>query len=166
MFKFRKVEEKDFRKLYDWLNSKNVKEFWYPDSSFTFDEISEKYKDRIAAGKVDMFIIINNGTDIGYIQSYYIEETSPFRISKKSKGIDLYIGDPSFIHKGFGKDIICDYINKHIFIDSHIENVGIDPEVGNVIAIRAYEKAGFRHVNTEIDKHSNKLTYYMVLKRS
>ncbi len=166
MFNFRRVKEEDFIKLYNWLISEHIKEFWYPDSAFSFDEIIKKYKDRLVEGKVDMFVIVFKGLDIGFIQSYFIEDLTPFKVTELSKGIDLYIGDLSYIHKGFGKNIIRDFIKIHIFNIESVKYAGIDPEVNNIIAIKAYEKAGFTHVNTAIDEYSKKLTYYMVLKRT
>jgi len=166
LFNFRKVVKSDFPKLYNWLKSEHVKDFWYPDSTFTFEEISTKYSKRLNEGIVDIFIIILNHNEIGYIQSYFIDDNTFFKTSGLGKGIDLYIGEADFIHVGYGKTIITDYIREYVFNNRKVNFVGIDPEINNVIAIKAYEKAGFKHVNTEIDKYSKKLTYYMVMERT
>ena len=77
----------------------------------------------------------------------------------------MYIADVNFVHKGYGKDIIIKFIRNYIFNDSSIRFVGIDPEVDNLIAIKAYEKSGFKHVNTQYSKYNKNMTYYMILDR-
>lgn len=165
MISFRNVFEPDFITLHNWLKAPHVKEYWYQNESFTYEEVHKKYSKRLSEDVVNMFIIQKNGKDIGYIQTYIVDETKPFLINERIRGIDLYIGDVEYIYKGYGKDIIKKFINNHIFNKIDIRYIGIDPEVDNLIAIRAYEKSGFKHVNTEYSKFNKKMTYYMILDR-
>ena len=111
------------------------------------------------------FIILFNNQDIGFIQTYFLDDFSPYMIKDTSKGVDLFIGEQNFLHKGYGKDILRSFIKNYIFIDERVQYVVIDPELNNKIAIKAYHKAGFEHINTAIDKLNKKMTYYMVLSR-
>ena len=165
MISFRKLCEDDFLMLHTWLKVPHVKEYWYQDESFTYEEIHEKYSKRIKEGVVESYIIQKNKKDIGFIQTYYIDDPSSFMVKDKIKGIDLYIGEVNYVHKGYGKNIISSFIKKHVFNDPSVIFAGIDPEVDNLIAIKVYEKCGFKHVNTEFSKYNKNMTYYMILDR-
>jgi RimJ/RimL family protein N-acetyltransferase len=78
---------------------------------------------------------------IGYIQEY--------PASDNSAGIDLFIGEIAFLHRGLGASIIRQFLNDIVFADQAVESCVIDPSVLNRGAIRAYEKAGFRFLKTE-----------------
>ena len=165
MISFRNLCEDDFLTLYTWLKVPQVKEYWYQNESFTYQEVHDKYTKRLKEGVVESYIIQKNNKDIGFIQCYIIDEPHAFVVKDKIKGIDLYIGEVDFIHKGYGKDIINSFVKNYIFNDSSIRFTGIDPEVDNLIAIKAYKKSGFKHVNTEYSKYNKKVTYYMILDR-
>ena len=165
MISFRNVCERDFLMLHNWLRLPHVKEYWYQNESFTYEEIHIKYSKRLEEGIVESYIIQKNKIDIGFIQTYIIDEPSAFMVNGKIKGIDLYIGEIDFIHKGYGKLIINEFLKKYVFNDPSVRFAGIDPEVENLIAIRAYEKSGFKHVNTEYSKYNKNMTYYMILDR-
>ncbi len=127
--------------------------------------IRDKYSKRLYKGDIDMFTFQKNNQDIGYLQTYIVDDLEPYKVEGLSKGIDLFIGDANFLGKGIGPKVINKFINEYIFNDEKILNVCIDPEVRNTRAINAYKKVGFRHSNTAYCNTSNLLTYYMVLKR-
>lgn len=166
MIGFRKVTRQDFPIMYHWLQLPHVKKFWYANDHFTFEETCEKYDCRLKDEKHHMYIILFNQVDIGYIQSYRVDNTEPFKIDEAIVGIDLYIGEVDYFHKNHGKDILKRFIKKHVFSDTEINYVGIDPEIDNQDAIKAYKKAGFYHVNTEYSNEMKKMTYYMILRRN
>ena len=63
-------------------------------------------------------------------------------------GIDQFIGEPDFLGKGLGTEIIkrfCDLLFKQY---GAIEIIA-DPKPGNLRAVRAYEKAGFCSVGIQ-----------------
>ena len=165
MISFRSVCESDFLMLHNWLTVSHVKEYWYQDESFTYEEIYKKYSKRLKDGVIESYIIQKNKEDIGFIQTYIIDEPAAFMVNDKIKGIDLYIGELDYVHKGIGKSIINEFLVKHVFNDHSVRFAGIDPEVDNLIAIKAYEKSGFKHINTEYSKYNNNMTYYMILDR-
>lgn len=165
MISFRNLCEDDFLMLFNWLKVPHVKEYWYQNESFTYKQIQEKYSKRLNEDVVDSYIIQKSGIDIGFIQTYIIDEPGSFKVNGKIKGLDLYIGEIDFVHKGYGKDIIDKFVKYYIFNDPSIMFAGIDPEVDNITAIKAYQKSGFKHVNTEYSKYNKNVTYYMILNR-
>ena len=165
MISFRKVTEKDFKKLYFWLNTPHVKKFWDPDENFTFEQISNKYSKRLEEGKIEIYIFSVDNIDIGFIQTYIVDDLSSFKIKGIAKGIDLYIGEEKYVYKGHGKDIIREFLSKYVFNNKTIEYAVIDPEQRNSRAIKAYKKAGFEHSNTAFNEYEKAICYYMVLSR-
>ena len=165
MINFRKVFEGDFDLLYFWLNIPHVKKFWYPNENLTFDDISEKYLKRINEDKVQQYIFSIDNLDIGFIQTYFVDDLSEFMVKGIGKGIDLYIGDKNYLYKGYGFTIIREFIAKFVFSDKSVEYVVIDPIVRNTGAIKAYKKAGFEHTNTAYNKYEKEDSHYMVMTR-
>ena len=165
MFSFRNVCDRDFITLYNWLKVPHVKEFWFQNESLTYEQVCEKYSKRLKEDVIELFIILKSEVEIGFIQTYIIDEKESFKVKDTIKGIDLYIGEIDYVHKGYGKDIILSFIKEHVFNDNSIRYAGIDPEVENIIAIKAYRKVGFKHINTEYSKYNKNMTYYMILDR-
>jgi RimJ/RimL family protein N-acetyltransferase len=140
MIKFRSLNRGDLPLMHRWLNTPHVVE-WWADEAVGLDEISAKYSPRID-GKEDVrcFVIVRDERPIGYIQEYPAEE--------KSVGIDLFIGEFEFVHRGLGASIIRQFLADVVFANPAVESCVIDPLVSNRGAIRAYEKAGFSHLET------------------
>lgn len=165
MITFRKYEYSDLQNILKWLKKPHVKEYWYSTSKLTDIQILDKYTKRLNDEKVKMYVIEFMGTDIGVIQTYFIDDLQPYKVQGLSKGLDLYIGEESFINKGIGTELITKFLQQFVFDSDLVINACIDPEVRNKRAIRAYEKVGYEHTCTCFDSESKLLTYYMVLKR-
>lgn len=165
MISFRRVNESDFVLMFNWLQLPHVKKYWHAENDFSLEETSEKYRVRLEDDHYRMYIIQLDNIDIGFIQSSSIGNRHPFKVSEPIVGLDIYIGNIKYFHKNYGKDIIRRFIKEYVFNDPEIHYVGIDPEIKNRNAIRAYKKAGFHHVNTEYSLEMKKMTYYMVLRR-
>lgn len=163
MFSYRKLEKKDFPKMFEWLNTKHVKEFWYPDSMFTLEEVSKKYKEKLDKGNVNMFIFSYNDVEIGYIQSYLVDEKELFKETDEMAGIDLFIGEIDYLYKGLGTLVIADHIEK--VIPKTIKKIGIDPSIKNEAAIKSYKKVGFKIVNTEYSEYEKGIHHFMIFER-
>ena len=59
-----------------------------------------------------------------------------------TRGIDLFIGEPSMIGRGHGPALIRRFVDDRL--QSGALRIVTDPDPANHRAIRAYEKAGFR----------------------
>jgi aminoglycoside 6'-N-acetyltransferase len=80
-----------------------------------------------------------DGRVAGLIQ--YWEETEP---KYRHAGIDLFL-DPSLHGRGLGAAAITRVV-RHLIEERGHHRITIDPAVDNVVAIRCYEKVGFRRV--------------------
>jgi RimJ/RimL family protein N-acetyltransferase len=162
---FKPLEETDFEKLYEWLNQPHIMK-WWENRPKTMEEVNEKYKKRIQEKEISTYIFYAGNTPIGMIQSYYVKDLDPFRLSgSKAVGIDLYIGDSDYLYKGYGTEVIRQYIDEYIKVNYDCEYVCIDPDENNFAAIKSYMKVGFKVVNIGVcpncKTHNNA---YMILK--
>ena len=148
MIHFRTLDRGDLPLMHRWLNTPHVVE-WWPDEALTLDQIIAKYSPRID-GKEDVrcFVIVKGDRAIGYIQEYPFGKDSEYArhiaAAERAAGIDLFIGEVEFHHRGLGASIIRQFLKDVVFADPAVESCIIDPAVSNRGAIRAYEKAGFR----------------------
>ncbi len=144
---FRLLEEKDLKLLHRWLNTDHVNE-WYNKGGSTYDDVVKKYLPRINGNQpTHSFIIVCDDIEIGYIQTYridyYPEYSKYVKAEDPAAGLDLFIGDKNFIHKGLGKQILQKFLMDYVFTLNEVNCCIIGPEPLNMIAIRAYEKVGF-----------------------
>jgi len=171
---FSSLNETDFELMYKWLNTDFVKR-WYSKRNWTFDEIVENYtpyiqKQKLTGEPVESFTIVYEGKKIGYIQTYLLKDYPEYNMLVQpgdgSSGIDLFIGEREYLHKGLGSKIIRKFIREKIFCNTYINKCVIGPEPGNAAAIRAYEKAGFRYVKTIQVPDETEPEYIMELLRT
>ncbi len=170
MFHFRTLDRGDLPLMHRWLSTPHVVE-WWPDEALTLDQIIAKYAPRID-GKEDVrcFVIVHGDTPIGYIQEYPIGEDSEYAAhvapGERAAGIDLFIGEVAFHHRGLGAPIIRQFLNDIVFAERTIESCIIDPAVSNRSAIRAYEKAGFRFLKEITNAGAAEPQYLMRIGRA
>lgn len=138
---FRKLKMEDLSLLHQWFNNQHVME-WYSKRPHSFEEVKQKYTPRIRGEQsVQCYIIECSKYSIGFIQTYILEE-----YGEQTAGIDVCIGEKEYLHKRLGPLIITQFLRKIVFADEKTGACIIDPEEGNKIAVKAYEKVGFQHV--------------------
>ncbi|MFC2038993.1 GNAT family N-acetyltransferase [Chloroflexota bacterium] len=159
--------------LHRWLNASHVSRWWFMDDGShnpTFEIVRDKWMKRIdSEEKVYCHIVSVDNESIAYIQWYKVsdfeESMALVSASNDTAGIDIFIGEPDYLYKGFGPVIISKYINEIIFKESDIRACIIDPEPENKAAIRAYEKVGFKYQYTTRDQQYGVDAYIMRLQR-
>lgn len=148
---FRRLETSDIPLIHRWLLTPHVARWWYDDVG-TFEEVEATYLAYVEGREaVEPYLILRDGSPIGYIQSYRLddeEEFDDFVGVPDSAGVDLFIGEKEFLYRGLGSLVIRRFIEEVVFADARNEACIIDPEPTNKAAIRAYEKVGFRHFKT------------------
>lgn len=150
--KFRPLEYRDIAQMYQWLRTDFVSK-WYEKEGLNFDEIEKKYIPYITGQKpIKAYIILINGIDIGYIQTYLIKDYPEYnqyvQADDFSAGVDLFIGHEEYIYKGYGKKIMKEFLQDSVFSNPTITQCIIGPEPKNKSAIRMYEKTGFQWYKT------------------
>ena len=171
---FRLLEEKDFPQMLEWLNTDFVKQFWKEPYN-TVDDIKAEYGGYVTGEQPTTgYIIMINGVDVGYIQTYYYSDWQDdeegmqyFQLldaNKYSAGVDLFIGHRDYIHKGYGSPIMNAFITEYIFSNLQTTSIIITPEPDNAIAIKVYERIGFKWYKTIITSDGEQ-EYLMVLQK-
>lgn len=153
---FRAFTEIDFPLLLAWLESPHVKKWWDQDITYTIDLVKEKFGKHIhglaisnnSNKKTYAYTISVDKEKIGYIQAYNARDFAEENgldldvISGSICGVDLFIGDEKFLHKGMGPQILNEF-EKQIWAP-HFDWCLIDPVKDNAAAIKSFEKAGFK----------------------
>ena len=133
---FEPLVKSHFPLLLKWLETLHVKQYWDQDIVWTLEKITAKYSQpRSAQG----YVIEIGENPLGYIQVY--------PISTQQVGLDFYVGEPTFLKKGFGTLILEEFLKR--YVDPYFETCLVDPDANNLAAIRTYEKVGFRRVQQQ-----------------
>lgn len=149
---FRRLTEADLPLIHRWLNLPHVLEWWdRPGPSL--DEVRAKYVPRLDDDSdVTPYVIHWDDVPIGYIQRYPVHEGAwGLRNVGTSVGIDLFIGHARYLGRGLGTQILRAFLREIVFQNPAVDACFIDPSPRNAVAIRAFEKAGFRDAGTGVD---------------
>lgn len=163
---FEKLSKEDFEALFKWLNKDHVMR-WYTKHKITYEKVVEKYSKYLEVDNfVDGFIILIDNNKVGYIQTYKINNLKKYQeminINQNYAGIDLFLGEEDYVHKGYGSKIIEQFITDIIYPSYEVDGCLIGPDPGNIIAISAYEKAGFNYNKVIFNFNDNNYEYIMI----
>jgi RimJ/RimL family protein N-acetyltransferase len=166
---FRPLAHADLPLMHRWLNHGAAFE-WYGLKPTTLEEIVAEYTPKIEqAERVFGFVIVIDGQAAGYVQWYLIRDHPEYAeqmdVPSDSAGIDMFIGEETFIHRGLGAPILRAFLREIVFADDRVGRAIIGPDERNAIAIRSYEKAGFCYLKTVPIKDEPAPEYVMELTR-
>ena len=169
---FQKLTEADLSLMHRWLNKPHVHK-WFKECGKdepTFQRVAGKYLPRILGQEpVNCYLVLYDASPVAYIQSYRIEDSPTAKAmvtdSTNVAGTDTFIGEEDFLHRGFGDVYIRKFLREIVFPEPGITSCIIDPEPENKIAIRAYEKVGFRYSHKAWNAEDNVPAYIMVINR-
>ena len=163
---FRKLNdnEGDYLKLYNWCQNKYVYE-WFEQRILSYDEIVNKYRNKLKEGKQDLYIITLDNKDIGFVQIYKFDDDINIGIDDAYE-YDIFIGEEDYIGKGIGKEVIKN-INNFIYEKYKTHDIIIRPFKRNIRAVKCYLKCGFKEVleYQGIDTLGNKEDVAVLLNR-
>ncbi len=151
MISFRRAAMADMAKLHEWRNRPHVSR-WFG-GPLSYEQLLEKTMPKIS-GKVPAraYIIEYDGIDIGYIQTYMISDFPEYAgavdAGAGTAGMDLYIGESEYIHRGLGPDVMKEFLRSHVFSEKDTKSCMVGPDPLNLAATKAYRKAGFRYLRT------------------
>ncbi len=164
--RFRKLKLEDLQLMHKWLNEPHVHDWYDKDKQNTLEEIANRYAPKIKEEKpTDCYIVLYEDKPVGYIQTYKVNDWPEFGdyvgVDDNTASIDLFIGDSSYMGKGFGSLMLKRFLNKIVFANEKITTCIIGPEPKNTRAIKAYEKVGFKYVKTVQIPEESDPTYIM-----
>ncbi|QQO07634.1 GNAT family N-acetyltransferase [Breznakiella homolactica] len=168
---FNKLEMADLDLLYKWYHTDFVNQ-WYDKENpdWTRQQIEEKYIPYVRGEKpLDSYIILCGGVKMGYVQVYLLEDYPEYdelvQAGEGAAGVDLFIGERDYLHKGLGPVIIRELLKNIVFKDDAVTKCIIGPEPKNTAAIKAYGKAGFKYIKTIQVPEEEEPEYIMEIRR-
>jgi len=169
LISFKRIDILDLSCIHKWLNCDFVIK-WYSKRKWKLNEIEEKYLPYINNERpTQAYLILYDSMPIGYIQTYKIHDYQDYAVfvdvNENSVGLDLFIGEQEYIHKGLGKYIISKFLKEIIFSLSDAISCIIGPEPKNKVAIRTYEKVGFKYLKTIQVEGEDEPEYLMRISR-
>ena len=151
-FTFKKLTQDDWPLLLHWFKEPHVEKWWPTPEE---NELMEYFLEKIRSKNTFGFVVFLGEKPIGYIQYYYIDRSKvesgsllPPLPDETTVGIDQFIGDPDYLHKGYGTLFIKQFIAELPTLESEITTIILDTNPENLAAIRCYEKVGFIRVCT------------------
>lgn len=150
-FQFKPLREVDFPLLVSWLAQTHVHRWYHIDGELNLAAVQQQYLARILGDEpVQCFIIFLDQIAIGFIQLYsrqeFTHDVIPF---ENVAGLDFYIGEPTYLHRGLGAKILTQFLTEIVY--PHFESCVVDPDTHNLAAIRCYTHAGFRQMRAGRD---------------
>jgi aminoglycoside 6'-N-acetyltransferase len=147
---FRAIEERDFPMLARWLAEPHVRRF-YQKTPVVLEEIAREYGPAVRGEEPTLgHLALQAGTPFAHLQCYrnvdYPDWAATIGV-EDGVGIDLYIGDPGFLHRGLGRAALGGYLRRVAFARHPGEQRAyIGHEPANTAALRCSGAAGFRRM--------------------
>jgi len=170
MFDFKPLSENDIERLYKWFNAPHVGP-WFGRGR-TIEEVAEEYLEYIQ-GKVPIYayIVCHEKKPIGMLNWERFGDSPEFQRlyevdDPNTANCDMLIGEPDAAHRGWGVTILRKFLEQIVFANDLITACVIDPVPDNPIAIRMYEKVGFRFVRALPEDGDGNALYLMELTRA
>lgn len=151
--RFEPMQASDLPHIVRWFDSPFVRRWYSYDEPATEQELIEHYLPRTRPDSLTRsFLIYYGKTPIGYIQTYrlsnYPDYACHVAVEDDVAGLDLFIGEEDYIHRGLGAAILRRFLRDVVFATMDVVACIVGPDPSNRVAIRAYEKAGFRYIKT------------------
>ena len=161
---FRRLRLEDLPLLHRWLSDGPARE-WYARREMTYEEVEEHFRAYISGARpTHAFLALYEGEPIAYLQYYlirdYPEYSRQIRECPCCAGVDVFIGDQRFLHRGLGAPMLRRFLAEVVFAETDAECCLVGPDETNRAAIRCYEKAGFafvKRVQAEGEPHPGHL---------
>lgn len=163
MISFHPLKKEDLPLMHAWFNRPHVQEF-YSLRSWNEQEVLEKLIPSLSHEKHLFGYIIRIGEiAIGYIQWYPVQD-HPWpdqdleeNVLSHAAGVDLFIGEEKWVHKGLGREIMQTFLEEEIW--PHFTYCVVDPDIRNTASIRMFQKCGFSfHKTVEASNKLGKLS--------
>lgn len=150
---FRPMRDEDLPMLQEWIGRPHVREWWAgEEADMSAEDFRAHYLPRILAEeKVTPYIAMLDGRPIGFSQSYVAAGSGggwwDHVADPGVRGIDQFVCEEADLGKGLGTRMVSAFVAM-LFADPEVTRIQTDPDPRNARAIRCYEKAGFRAVET------------------
>lgn len=167
-------DDDDYDLIVRWRNLPHVRHWWDPDlPPLTLELAKEEHRADTAPDAVSTACIIElNGSPIGFIQYYrwssYGDDAREVGIpfDQSTFGLDIFIGDEDLVGQGIGTRVVR-LLSDHLLHEMKASSVALTTDLKNAVAIRCYEKAGFRKIKEVLDtdtRHGQRTRSWLMVK--
>jgi len=145
---FRPVEESDFPTLTAWLAEPHVRRF-YQKTPVTLEQVALEYGPFVRGEEPTIcHLAISGDAPFAYLQCYRnadYPEWVDIIVVNDGISVDLFVGEPAYLHRGFGRAALCGYLLEVAFPYYASETRAyIAHEPLNTAALRCSRAVGFR----------------------
>lgn len=166
---FRPLRREDLPQLHRWFHAPHARR-WFGEKGSP-EEVAEEYVP-VIAGEVPIraFVVSFDGREVGLVEwvraGDFPDLQRTYEIdAPDTANCDVLIGEADAAHRGRGPAMIEAFLSRIVFADPRITGCVIDPVPDNTIAIRAYEKVGFRFLRALPEDGEGNALYLMDLRR-
>jgi aminoglycoside 6'-N-acetyltransferase len=143
----RPLDMSDMPRLATWLMAPHVRQFYQP-APITLDEVTAEYAPMIGERTPTICHVACAGEPFAYVQSYRnraYPDWAALIEAHDGISLDLFIGEPSFLHRGFGRALILAYL-REVAVPHFVGETRayIAHACANATALRCSQAAGFR----------------------
>lgn len=142
------TDKKDgYELMYKWCSQEFIYE-WFEQRKLSFEEIENKYKNKLLANQQQLFFINYNDNKIGFVQIYKYDDKKSESLKKYDNiyEYDIFIGESEYLSRGIGTQIIK-YVNNYIYEKHLCDCIVLRPFKRNKRAVKCYEKCSFEIVD-------------------
>lgn len=142
------TDKKDsYELMYKWCSQEFIYE-WFEQRKLSYEEIENKYKNKLLANQQQLFFINYNDNKIGFVQIYKYDDkkSESFKKYDSIYEYDIFIGEVEYLSRGIGTQIIK-YVNNYIYEKYLCDCIVLRPFKRNERAVKCYEKCGFEIVD-------------------
>jgi len=143
---FRPMTEADLPMVEAWLHAPHTQPWWV--HATDYPEVVQAVRGEVA---VEPWILLVDGRDAGYFQTYDVGYDEPYAaacatvgVGPGTAGMDYLIGEPGLIGAGVGTIAIGTFVDDVVFGRAPWVAVCAGPDPTNLASIRVLEKNGFR----------------------
>jgi aminoglycoside 6'-N-acetyltransferase len=162
---FRLLRESDLPLLTAWLAEPHVRRF-YQKTPVTLADVATEYGPAIRGEEPTLcHLALSAGTPFAYLQCYrnaaYPEWVAIIDVAD-GISIDLYVGNPAYLRRGFGRAALSGYLREVAFPTFADERRAfIAHELTNTAALRCSATVGFRPLRTFLENGIETLLFAM-----
>lgn len=156
----------DYQFVYHWCQNIEVYE-WFEQRVLSYDEVVEKYRNKIDSMQQEILIIEYKDKPIGLLQFYKFNNDINLSIDGNIYEYDLFIGDDEYLSKSIGVEVL-NLIDNYLFNDKQATHIILRPFKRNERAIKCYLKCNYKPIYEYLGKNTlgNDEEYVVLVKEN
>lgn len=144
---FRTVDPgRDLDRLHAWFNADHVLPYWSLDDPFPV--VRGAVAEKLADDHLSPYVGRLDGVPMSYWERYWAAEdplAEHYDAAPADQGLHLLVGPPEYLGHGYAVPLLR-AMTAFCFAHPETDRVVAEPDAGNEVAIRVFERCGFQPV--------------------